>query len=107
MSVAITSACVRCGACLWECPQEAISPSAAGPIVDPERCTECYGFFGEAQCVVVCPVGAILVDKPESIATLAARFKIFNRDLVPQDTWIWRRIGAVPEHRPPTSHRPA
>jgi ferredoxin len=97
MSVKVTSACVRCGACLWECPQEAIAPGAERPVVDPERCTECYGYFGEAQCMVVCPVTAILVDRPESIGTLATRFKTLNPELKAQNTWIWRRIEISPD----------
>jgi len=92
MSVRITEACVTCGACLWECPLEAISPGDKRPVVDANACTECYGFFGESQCIVVCPVAAIVVD-PEPVETLAARVAHIHPDRKPQDTWIWRRIG--------------
>lgn len=46
MSVAIHETCVTCGACVWECPTEAISAGDPRPVVDETSCTECYGFFG-------------------------------------------------------------
>lgn len=94
MSVIITEACVICGACLWECPLEAISPGKKGPVVNASTCTECYGFFGESQCIVVCPVGAIVVD-PEPVETLAERVTRIHPEHQPQNAWIWRRIGSV------------
>ena len=94
MSVEITSACVTCGACVWECPNEAISPGAPRPVVDETLCTECYGFFGESQCVVVCPVDALLVT-PEDTDQLAQRFERLHPGRRPEDTWVWRRIGKV------------
>jgi NAD-dependent dihydropyrimidine dehydrogenase PreA subunit len=91
VSVRITETCVTCGACLWECPTEAISPGDPRPLVDEVRCTECFGFFGESQCIVVCPVDAIRVE-PEPVPDLAARF----HEIVPLghavNTHIWRRI---------------
>jgi ferredoxin len=94
MSVVISDACVMCGACEWECPSEAISPGMHKPTVDKNRCTECYGFFGESQCIVVCPVGAITV-KPEPLSALRIRFESLDNDRAPQNIWIWRRIGKV------------
>ena len=77
MAVRIVENCVSCGACLWECPTEAITPGSARPVVDEARCTECYGFFGESQCVVVCPVDSIVVI-PELVDDLAARFHVYG-----------------------------
>ena len=31
-------------------------------MIDPARCTECVGHFGEPQCVQVCPVDCIPKD---------------------------------------------
>lgn len=94
MSVAITEKCILCGACLWECPTEAISPGALRPVVKADRCTECYGFFGESQCVVVCPADAITTE-PESCDALGERFRKLYPDVEPEDTWIWRRMGGA------------
>jgi ferredoxin len=93
MAVTITDQCIACGACLWECPTEAIAPGDPRPVVDESSCTECYGFFGEAQCVVVCPVEAIVVSPVEDVETLASRFAVLQPRDRPQDTWIWQRTG--------------
>jgi ferredoxin len=93
LSVAITTACVTCGACLWECPTEAIRPGDPRPVVDEDMCTECYGFFGESQCVVVCPAGAVLAI-PEAPENLARKFAKLRPNGMPVDVTIWRRIGS-------------
>lgn len=92
MSVSINENCVSCGACLWECPTEAISPGSLRPTVEKDACTECYGFFGESQCIVVCPVNAITVTS-ESLEKLSQKFEYLYPDRPAQDTWIWQRIG--------------
>jgi ferredoxin len=94
MSVAITERCITCGACEWECPNEAIAPGTPRPVVDESLCTECYGFFGESQCIVVCPAAAIRL-KPEPIEALLQRFNRIHPDRETQNTWIWRRIGSM------------
>ncbi len=94
MSVVITNQCITCGACEWECPNEAISPGIPRPVVNQSLCTECYGFFGESQCIVVCPVTAIVV-YPEPVGELSRRFKTTHPDREIQDSWIWRRIGPI------------
>jgi ferredoxin len=52
MAYKIDDTCTACGACIDECPVEAIS---AGDIyqIDPEKCTDC------GACADVCPVEAI------------------------------------------------
>jgi ferredoxin len=90
MSVQINENCVTCGACLWECPTEAITPGVLRPTVEQNLCTECYGFFGESQCIVVCPVNAINI-KPEPVEKLVERFNHVCLDQPAQDTWIWQR----------------
>ena|SRR5437764_1497071 len=91
MSVTITEACIMCGACVWECPTETISPGDPRPVVNQNACTECYGFFGESQCMVVCPVGAV-VGVPEGVRQLEARFQQLYPGRTMQDTWVWRRL---------------
>ena len=93
MSVLISENCIRCGACEWECPNEAISPGAARPVVDGDLCTECVGFFGESQCIVVCPVGAIRIADREFFTELERKFRRIHPDTAPQNTSVWRSIG--------------
>jgi len=94
MAVRITDACVSCGACVWECPTEAIRPGDPRPSVRGSSCTECYGFFGESQCVVVCPADAIRLDA-EPLDALAGRFAEVCPGAPAQDTWIWRRVATA------------
>ena len=61
MAFKITEECIACGACEPECPNNAIT---AGDIyvIDPDKCTECVGFYDEQQCAAVCPVAAPIAD---------------------------------------------
>jgi len=93
MSVTIMQQCITCGACEWECPNQAISPGMPRPVVNEDLCTECYGSFGESQCIVVCPVAAIKVNA-ELVEELSRRFETIHSGQPMQDTWIWRRIGS-------------
>ncbi len=46
--------CTRCGRCVTECPEDAVSLAEAGPVFEnPQACTYC------GLCEAVCPVGAI------------------------------------------------
>jgi len=62
MSTMITEACVNCGACEPECPNEAISEGELIYFIDPTKCTECVGHFDEEQCAAVCPVDSCVPD---------------------------------------------
>jgi ferredoxin len=62
MALIITDDCISCGACVSECPNDAISEGDLIYVIDPDRCTECVGFFDEPQCVEVCPVDSIIPD---------------------------------------------
>jgi ferredoxin len=52
----ITKKCTSCGDCKWDCPNEAISMVGYAYVIDPEKCTECEGFYDKPQCASVCPV---------------------------------------------------
>ena len=52
-AVLIDQRCTACGACLATCPEGALLPAPARPLVVAERCTGCW------ECVEVCPAGAI------------------------------------------------
>jgi ferredoxin len=74
MSFKITDDCIACGACEPECPNDAISEGTIY-VIDPDRCTECVGFYDEAQCAAVCPTDAPVADpeRPESHDELLAK----------------------------------
>ena len=58
MAYRITEDCVKCGACYYECPVEAIYEGEDQYFIDPDKCTEC------AICVEqnYCPAWAIHKD---------------------------------------------
>ncbi|MCL4458453.1 MAG: YfhL family 4Fe-4S dicluster ferredoxin [Chloroflexi bacterium] len=62
MALMITEDCISCGACEPECPNQAISEGETIYIIDPDKCTECVGFYDEPQCASVCPVDACVPD---------------------------------------------
>jgi ferredoxin len=53
MAYVITDECVECGACVPECPEEAISEGEPY-VIDPELCSDC------GTCAEVCPTEAII-----------------------------------------------
>lgn len=59
MALLITDECINCDVCEPQCPNDAISMGLEIYEIDPSRCTECIGHFGEPQCQVVCPVECI------------------------------------------------
>jgi len=62
MALIINDECIACGVCVDECPNEAISEGDPIFVINPDRCTECAGFYDTPQCVEVCPVDAIVPD---------------------------------------------
>ncbi len=62
MATHITDACINCGACVPECPNEAISEGDGVYVIDPRLCTECVGFNAKEACQSVCPVECCLPD---------------------------------------------
>ena len=49
----ISCACTACGACLRTCPEHALRPAPARPVVVVARCTSC------GECIEICPTDAI------------------------------------------------
>ena len=68
MATRITEACIGCGVCEAECPNEAIREGAEIFEIDPALCTECVGFHAREQCAAVCPVDCCVPD-PEIVET--------------------------------------
>jgi ferredoxin len=56
MATHISDECISCGACVPECPNEAISEGDGVFVIDPALCTECVGFNEKEACQSVCPV---------------------------------------------------
>ena len=52
MAYKISDDCVACGACVAECPVEAIAEGDSKYEINPDACIEC------GACAGVCPVGA-------------------------------------------------
>lgn len=92
MAVKIIDTCISCGACEPECPNEAITPGDTIYVIDPDKCTECYGFYGESQCISVCPVECIIQDEdnPDDIDSLVAKFNKIHpgAELKNTDSWV-------------------
>lgn len=62
MALLITTACINCDMCLPECPNQAIYEGAKIYEIDPQRCTECVGFYEAPTCIAVCPIDCIKPD---------------------------------------------
>ena len=62
MAYKITDECISCGACEPECPNNAISEGETIYVIDPDKCTECAGYFESSKCVEICPVDACELD---------------------------------------------
>ncbi|MGX3010617.1 YfhL family 4Fe-4S dicluster ferredoxin [Helicobacter sp. 23-1044] len=77
MALMINDECIACDACREECPNEAIDDNDPIYIIDPDKCTECVGHYDEPNCVLVCPVDAIIPDPDnmENIDELRLSFK--------------------------------
>ena len=76
MAYKITEDCINCGACEPECPNQAISAGDERYEINPEKCTECVGYFNEPQCASVCPVNCCIPepDHRETREELEAKF---------------------------------
>jgi len=76
MALKIADICIACDACREECPNGAIEENDPIYVIDPDRCTECVGYYDEPQCIAVCPVDCIASDPDnvESVEELKFKF---------------------------------
>ena len=58
MAYVITDECIACGACIPECPEDAISEGDIY-VIDPELCDDC------GSCADVCPVDCCIPEGEE------------------------------------------
>lgn len=87
MAMKITEVCANCGPCEQICPNDAIYPGDGQFFIDPEKCTECVGWFDEPQCVDACPVDSVVPD-PDHVETreqLQAKFERLQKANGPHD----------------------
>ena len=56
MAYKIPDGCIICGTCEAECPNKAISEGETQFMIDPNRCTECVGYFESPRCAEACPL---------------------------------------------------
>ncbi len=113
MALLITDECISCGACLPECPNEAIFETRSDAeakghkvgegqgvgdsiyIITYERCTECVGHFDEPQCAAVCPVDNCCISDPlypETTDVLLQKVKTLNPDKAIDDSKVWSGV---------------
>ena len=80
MAYLINNKCIDCDMCVPECPNHAISVVDHRYIIDPEKCTECVGFYEQPTFVNVCPIRCIKKDPShqETREQLIAKFKALN-----------------------------
>ena len=55
-----TGQCSVCGACEFECPNNAITMKGDSYVIVAKKCSECEGFFETPQCIEVCPTGCVV-----------------------------------------------
>jgi ferredoxin len=67
MAVVITDTCINCGACIDECPTEAIVDDEDNPTgeeiyyVYEDKCVECVGHHDSPACAEACPTEGCIV----------------------------------------------
>ncbi len=93
MAVFINDTCINCGACIDECPTEAIVDEDENPTgeefhyVHPEKCVECVGHHDVPACATSCPTeGCIVWDEvgasPESRSDINAEMRANKAPIV-------------------------
>lgn len=78
MSLKITSRCINCDMCEPECPNEAISMGFDTYQIDPNKCTECVGYYSYSTCRQVCPIDNAIIADPDHQETSEALLAKFN-----------------------------
>jgi ferredoxin len=67
MAVEITDTCINCGACIDECPVEAIVDDEENPTneeiyyVFSDKCVECVDHHDAPACAAACPTEGCIV----------------------------------------------
>ncbi len=78
MALKITEKCINCDMCEPECPNEAISMGFDTYEIDPNKCTECVGYYDHSTCQRVCPIQNAIIADPDCVESqeqLLEKFK--------------------------------
>lgn len=80
MALLIEHDCINCDMCEPECPNKAITFGEKVYEIDPDKCTECIGYYDEPTCVKVCPIDCIIPDPnhKETEESLLEKFKMLD-----------------------------
>jgi len=126
MSVIIDDTCIKCDACLQQCPVDAIVDDGNNPLgleryyVQPEKCIECVGVYDDPQCAAICPsIGCITWDMPYTkefeehflneelykigttkngkLKTPSLREKKYKEDILPTQRGVGKEVQVEPE----------
>lgn len=62
MALLVGEDCINCDVCQSLCPNGAITQGDSSALIDPQRCTECMGYFDGPQCVENCPSDCLVED---------------------------------------------
>lgn len=69
MALKINNKCINCDMCEPECPNQAISMGFEIYEIDPDKCTECIGFYSYSTCQSVCPISNAIIKDPNHVET--------------------------------------
>lgn len=72
MALLITDKCINCDMCAPECPNDAIEMGMEIYEIDPDKCTECVGYYDTPTCQRVCPINHVIILDPNHIETQEA-----------------------------------
>lgn len=77
MALLIEKSCINCDMCEPECPNQAIAMGKSIYQIEPDKCTECLGYYDEPQCIKACPIDCIVPDPDhqETEETLTKKFE--------------------------------
>lgn len=79
MALKITEKCINCDMCEPECPNDAISMGFDVYEIDPDKCTECVGFYDHSTCQAVCPIPNAIILNEEHIESKEQLFEKYKK----------------------------
>jgi ferredoxin len=93
MAVYINDTCINCGACIDECPTEAIVDEDDNPTdeeyhyVYGDKCVECVGHHDVPACATACPTEGCIVwdaigDSPEHREDITAEMRAEKANII-------------------------